>query len=97
MRVEKYFAYKHLPEHLQSVSKPFADCVQNITLQSVNTLFNIVHTSMSASNDKLETSIAVHKLTTVLQHIVANDGIDTLILQQLILEAKDCCVRAAIK
>ncbi|QMP18286.1 hypothetical protein phiV141_28 [Vibrio phage phiV141] len=28
--IDKYFAYAHLPEHLQAVSKPFADLLAHI-------------------------------------------------------------------
>lgn len=35
--IDKYFAYSHLPEHLQAVSKPFHDLLQHINVTSKNT------------------------------------------------------------
>lgn len=28
--IAQFFAYEHLPEHLQAISKPFGDMAQNI-------------------------------------------------------------------
>ena len=100
MRVEKYFAYQHLPEHLQVVSKPFAECINNLSTdtnvgQSVYDLMQIVANSKSVSNDIEETDLAIYKLIKAHEYLLANENI--MWVQQLILEAKDCAVRAAIK
>lgn len=33
LTIMKYFKYKHLPEHLQKVSKPFSELAENINLR----------------------------------------------------------------
>lgn len=95
MRVEKYFSYQHLPEHLQAVSKPFSDCINNLTAQSIADLQYDINKNKSTSNDIEQTELAIHKLTQALNFFLG--GATTLLVQQIILEAKDCTVRASIK
>lgn len=95
MRVEKYFSYQHLPEHLQAVSKPFSDCINDLTAQSIGDLQYDINKNKSISNDIEQTELAIHKLTQALNYFLGGSAI--LIIQQLILEAKDCAVRASIK
>lgn len=40
MNIEKYFKYDHLPKHLQEVSKPFSDTVNDLSLQTLSKLLD---------------------------------------------------------
>lgn len=98
MRVEKYFAYQHLPEHLQTVSKLFADCVNNLTVsQLTNTIAKLKELEVY---DEHELNVAVYKLVDAKGLLVTSNASKTSYNEQVIrciLEAKDCAVRAVIK
>jgi hypothetical protein len=100
MRVTKYFAYSHLPDFLQKVSKPFADCINEINSESADvfkkeeSVFDTIEkVSEMLTNDTDETSVCIQKLHNVIVQIYNRD-LDAVI--RLILEAKDCAVRAAL-
>jgi hypothetical protein len=100
MRFDKYFNYLHLPQFLQDVSKPFAECYNSVKNDSnifakiaIENLIDKVR--QFSSNDIDETDMAICRL------ISAKDSFDLpypnkKMILRFLLEAKDCAVRAAL-
>lgn len=105
MRVEKYFAYAHLPPFLQEVSKPFADCIEiingnpyNDTIAAIDDLIEKV--TLFPSHDKDETVECLRKLQNSKLKISYLSKYESeywghYVIRE-ILEANDCAVRAAL-
>lgn len=99
-RWKLYFAYSHLPPHLQAVSKPFHDLAEIVAnsigryepeafTEAVRDLDRISPT------DRVEADLALYKLSRAagIQLDYAPGRRNAL---RFILEAKDCAVRAMI-
>jgi hypothetical protein len=90
MNILKYFTYTHLPEYLQVPSKLFADCVNTLSIKSIDTLINNLSTLQV--KDKDEFQVGVFKLNKAKELV---DYTEHSI--RLILEAKDCVIRSIVK
>lgn len=97
-RWKLYFRYDHLPPHLQAVAKPFHDLAVAIIANPDNmrasreanyNLFGFINAASSA--DREEISACLNKLVDCMCALRECDPCDAL---RLLLEAKDCAVRA---
>ena len=88
MRAEKYFAWQHLPKHLQNISKPFEGVSKDKLLGGVDIL--IMAVKEFPSYDVIETATCLSKLKQMKTEKSTTKAL------RLLLEAKDCAVRAAL-
>lgn len=96
--MKKYFAYEHLPAHLQEASKPFCLLSKQIDIgcsvaEVVAAIFDLLD-SLMPELDHLEIEAATGKLNEAIRCLTYFRYAQAL---RLILEAKDCAVRAAVK
>lgn len=82
----QFFVYAHLPEHLQKISKPFGDFANNLGKKSFATFSQEINDLIP---DNFEKEACLSKLVDACQCEFKSDS-----QYRLILEAKDCAVRA---
>ena len=91
MGIEKYFKYEHLPPFLQVVSKPFSEAIENLSFESVLKLRYTANEFIV--NDRAEHAQCLQKLSEAYD-LLRIDCPEAA--KRLLLEAKDCAVRAAL-
>jgi hypothetical protein len=108
MYLLQFFTYAHLPEHLQAVSKPFGDAAHALDGlpgnllrgEGAEWLIEEVMTTVKALPDNPERKETKRKLREVqaLTHAYPNGegGVGKEAALRLLLEAKDCAVRAVL-
>lgn len=96
----RYFAYAHLPPHLQEVSRPFAELAHAIVANPDDKMATrdqhyelIDFLNAIGATDIDERKEAADKLCMARKEVVSFCTRDAL---RLILEAKDCAVRAVL-
>jgi hypothetical protein len=89
--IRKYFAYNHLPENLQKVSKPFADAVNSIGQDSLESLYATMSAALPNNEEKEHCLL---KLKKAIGGDILYNSTEQI---RIILEAKDCAVRACIE
>jgi len=82
----QFFTYSHLPAHLQKISKPFSDFVNEITKRSFLDFISEIDDLLPSNFEK---DACLLKL-----EIARNCKFKSDLQYRLILEAKDCAVRA---
>lgn len=95
----RYFAYQHLPPHLQAVSRPFAELADAIASSPMLVPRHVFVALRATLNDLLvvdreEMQCAHKKLNQCwVEMFEDEEAHDSL---RLLLEAKDCAVRAML-
>jgi hypothetical protein len=102
-----YFNYGHLPVHLQPISKPFHDVATQFLFVSQeisdenpipylrDALCQLVKfIQASKANDPDEAQVAIDKLDTAIGKLERGVNLDQSL--RLLLESKDCAVRAGL-
>jgi hypothetical protein len=100
----QFFTHKHLPEHLQAVSKPFGLLANRIgsvaaglplTQGEYADYLELVAVVASGPVNP-ETVIAISKLAEVEEHISRGSALGYACALRSLLEAKDAAVRAVV-
>ena len=95
--IVKYFAYKHLPEHLQEQSKPFADIANRINDEGDSSIVEINKCiDELKGNLKLKGYLCEELRIAVLKLKSAINSADLSQKLRYLLESKDCAVRAFV-
>jgi hypothetical protein len=105
----QFFAYEHLPPHLQAVSKPFGEAARVLETSSdnrplrgtlVQAVIELVRVSVATLPENIERREAMRKLVelhSVMQaYSNGEGGIGVDAALRMLLEAKDCAVRALV-
>lgn len=101
-RWKLYFAYEHLPPHLQTVSKPFydlidliiseGDAVKHISPRDFRAAESAVSSALLIDSD--EADWAFKKMSDAFSMLRRLGAPGASLAIRLLLEAKDCAVRA---